>query len=87
MYESTVDVLYQLYDKLSIGGYGYVKMDDVSNVILVFMMEKVTMFDLLIFYLRQWKTFPSRRACEDFFAVSIQISVFLSLLPNLFSCL
>ena len=85
MYESTVDVLYQLYDKLSIDGY--VIMDDVSNVILVFMMKKVTMFDLLIFYLGQWKTFPSRRACEDFFAVSIQISVFLSLLPNLFSCL
>ena len=28
MYESTVDVLYHLYDKLSIGGY--VIMDDVS---------------------------------------------------------
>ena len=28
MYESTVDVLYNLYDKLSIGGY--VIMDDVS---------------------------------------------------------
>ena len=29
MYESTVDVLYQLYDKLSINGY--VIMDDVSK--------------------------------------------------------
>lgn len=42
MYESTVDVLYNLYDKLSVGGY--VIMDD-------------------------WFGFPSRRACEDFFAV------------------
>lgn len=42
MYESTVDVLYHLYDKLSIGGY--VIMDD-------------------------WFGFPSRTACEDFFAV------------------
>ena len=42
MYESTVDVLYNLYDKLSIGGY--VIMDD-------------------------WYGFPSKRACEDFFAV------------------
>ena len=42
MYESTVDVLYYLYDKLSIGGY--VIMDD-------------------------WFGFPSKTACEDFFAV------------------
>ena len=42
MYESTVDVLYNLYDKLSIGGY--VIMDD-------------------------WTGFPSKTACEDFFAV------------------
>eukprot|EP00577_Skeletonema_sp_RCC1716_P021169 CAMPEP_0113395114 /NCGR_PEP_ID=MMETSP0013_2-20120614/12967_1 /TAXON_ID=2843 ORGANISM="Skeletonema costatum, Strain 1716" /NCGR_SAMPLE_ID=MMETSP0013_2 /ASSEMBLY_ACC=CAM_ASM_000158 /LENGTH=366 /DNA_ID=CAMNT_0000279195 /DNA_START=2597 /DNA_END=3697 /DNA_ORIENTATION=+ /assembly_acc=CAM_ASM_000158 len=42
MYESTVDVLYHLYDKLSIGGY--VIMDD-------------------------WFGFPSKTACEDFFAV------------------
>jgi len=42
MYESTVDVLYPLYEKLSIGGY--VIMDD-------------------------WRTFPSRTACEDFFKV------------------
>jgi len=42
MYESTVDVLYHLYDKLSIGGY--VIMDD-------------------------WSKFPSKTACEDFFAV------------------
>mmetsp|Transcript_23599 Transcript_23599/g.33700 ORF Transcript_23599/g.33700 Transcript_23599/m.33700 type:complete len:396 (-) Transcript_23599:692-1879(-) len=42
MYESTVDVLYHLYDKLSIGGY--VIMDD-------------------------WFGFPSKLACEDFFAV------------------
>ena len=43
IYESTVDVLYHLYDKLSIGGY--VIMDD--------------WFDY----------FPSKTACEDFFAV------------------
>lgn len=42
MYESTVDVLYHLYEKLSIGGY--VIMDD-------------------------WDGFPSKTACEDFFAV------------------
>jgi len=42
MYESTVDVLYHLYDKLSVGGY--VIMDD-------------------------WFGFPSKQACEDFFAV------------------
>jgi len=42
MYESTVDVLYHLNDKLSIGGY--VIMDD-------------------------WFGFPSKTACEDFFAV------------------
>jgi O-methyltransferase len=41
MYESTVDVLYHLYNKLSIGGY--VIMDD-------------------------WFRFPSKIACEDFFA-------------------
>jgi len=42
MYESTVDVLYNLYDKLNIGGY--LIMDD-------------------------WFGYPSRTACEDFFAV------------------
>ena len=42
MYESTVDVLYNLYDKLQVGGY--VIMDD-------------------------WKGFPSKTACEDFFRV------------------
>lgn len=38
MYESTVDVLYQLYDKLSIGGY--VIMDDVRNNFQAYAMNK-----------------------------------------------
>lgn len=42
MYESTADVLYNMYDKLSVGGV--VIQDD-------------------------WTGFPSRTACEDFFAV------------------
>lgn len=43
MYESTVDVLYHLYGKLSLNGY--IIIDDWAE------------------------NFPSRRACEDFFAV------------------
>lgn len=42
MYEAAVDMLYILYDKLSIGGF--VIMDD-------------------------WYGFPSKEACEDFFAM------------------
>jgi hypothetical protein len=42
IYESAVDVLYHLYEKLSIGGY---------------------------FIMDDWFGFPSKTACEDFFAV------------------
>ncbi len=56
MYESTVDVLYHLYDKLSIGGY--VIMDD-------------------------WFGFPSRTACEDFFAVHHDIQPEIIRIDNL----
>jgi O-methyltransferase len=42
IYESAVDVLYNLYGKLSVGGY---------------------------FIVDDWFGFPSRTACEDFFAV------------------
>jgi hypothetical protein len=42
IYESAVDVLYHLYEKLSVGGY---------------------------FIVDDWFGFPSRTACEDFFAV------------------
>jgi len=42
IYESAVDVLYNLYGKLSVGGY---------------------------FIVDDWFGFPSKRACEDFFAV------------------
>jgi hypothetical protein len=46
MYESTVDVLYNLYDKLSVGGY--VIMDDVS-ALSVFLFKLFLLSDILTF--------------------------------------